>query len=78
MCAGTPMVLDTYQTSRSDTYKNITVNDFCYRVIVFPVNHIAWGPGSIPIYFTFSKIPRELKGERYTLQNKTITLNTII
>ena len=62
-CAGTPMALDTYYTDRSNTHTSIGVDDFCYRVIVFAVNHMAWGPGSNPLYFTFTKLPRTLTGK---------------
>lgn len=54
------MDLLTNSTSRNVTSTQLSLSDFCYRVIVFPVNHKAWGPSSEPLYFTFSRLPSKL------------------
>ena len=59
-CGGDPMALQRNSTYRNTTSIRLSLADFCYRVIVFPVNHKAWGPGSNPLYFTFTRFPRRL------------------
>ena len=60
MCGGAPIDQKTIQTSRAITSTQLSLSDLCYRVIVFPVNHKAWGPSSDPLYFTFTRLSRQL------------------
>jgi hypothetical protein len=60
MCGGAPIDQQTIRTSRDITSTRLPLSDFCYRVIVFPVNHKSWGPSSDPLYFTFTRLPRQL------------------
>ena len=76
MCGGDPEELQAKPTMRNSTSTSLSLADFCYRVIVFPVNHKAWGPGSDPLYFTFTRLPRRLtvlSGLSATTPSSTLT-----
>ena len=53
-CGGSAMNSDFDRVGRNTTSHTLSLNNRCYRVNVFAINHKAWGPGSDSLYFKYN------------------------
>lgn len=59
-CGGSAIDQQDIRVNRTVTSINTKLDNHCYRVNVFPINHKAWGPESDALYFIFNKLTVEL------------------
>lgn len=53
-CGGSATGSSFVRVGRNTTSDTLHLENRCYRVNVFAINHKAWGPGSDPLYFRYN------------------------
>ena len=80
-CSGEAITLDTHVVFYPNNEYTKQLNSGCYRVHIFAINNLAWGPYSDPFFFNFTRNPpslQELSGKMGVAEHFHLTSNIFI